>query len=284
MSPTLKLVKGAATLAKTADDIGARFARELGRVLRDLDRKLRPLVTDAAGGSRTALVKAAQAGQLRQELRTVLTNAGFDALASAATDAPLDTIAARVLRTRRLAQQSAALVAGSVPVRLAALKALHFEDLLLDGDDLSRALWQATVRGIFGSRAPEAILADLAAVIDDTEAAIRTLYDTGVSIFGRQVEAIQAGDDPATRFAYFGPIDEKVRPFCLEHVGKVYARAEIDALDNGQIDNVFLTGGGYNCRHQWMEVSKFSELYHLKGRVPEMQQQLRDLEQEQSAA
>jgi hypothetical protein len=45
-----------------------------------------------------------------------------------------------------------------------------------------------------------------------------------------------------------------------EHVGKVYTRAEIDAMDNGQIDNVFLTGGGYNCRHVWMEVSKFSEL------------------------
>lgn len=284
MSPTLKLVKGAATLAQTADDIGARFARELAKVLRDLDRKLRPLVIDAADGSRTALVRAAQAGQLRQELRTVLTNAGFDALASAATDGPLDTIAARVLQTRRLAQRSAALVAGSVPSQLAALKALHFEDLLLDGDDLARGLSQATVRGIFGSRNPDDILADLAAVLDDTAPHVQTLYDTAVSIFGRQVEAIHAGDAPETRFAYFGPIDEKVRPFCLQHVGKVYTRVEIDALDNGQIDNVFLTGGGYNCRHQWMEISKFSELYDFKGRVPELQQQLDELKELKDAA
>ena len=45
-------------------------------------------------------------------------------------------------------------------------------------------------------------------------------------------------------------------------------------MNNGQIDNVFLTGGGYNCRHTWMEVSKFSELRNLVNtdqRIPEMQ-------------
>jgi hypothetical protein len=103
----------------------------------------------------------------------------------------------------------------------------------------------------------------LADVLDHSEPQIRTLYDTSVSIFGRQVEALQAGDDPDTTFAFFGPVDEKTRDFCLEHVGKVYTRAEIDALDNGQIDNCFLTAGGFSCRHSWVEVSKFSELQDL---------------------
>jgi hypothetical protein len=91
------------------------------------------------------------------------------------------------------------------------------------------------------------------------------------------VEALKAGDDPETRYAYLGPVDTKVRPFCRQHVGKVYTRAEIDALDNGQLNNVFLTGGGYNCRHVWNEVSKYSELYDYAGterRVPEVRDDL----------
>lgn len=276
-----KLVLGAQRTADTADAISSSFAGLLKFVLRDVERNLVPIVYDAASGSRTAIIKAALANKTRTEIRQALVDAGFDVLAETAYGAALDRIVARILDNRRLAQQATKL-SGAFDQRLAALQALHETDLLDEGDALARALWQATVRGIFGARPADRILADLADVIDATEPQIRTLYDTSVSIFGRQVEALQAGDDPDATFAFMGPADQKNRPFCRDHVGKVYTRADIAAMDNGQLDNVFLTGGGYNCRHIWMEVSKFSELQDYVGtdkRIPEVEQQLQHLKE-----
>jgi hypothetical protein len=254
-----ELKRSANRTAASADRLSRRFARELASVLRDTERKLPPLLRDVTAGNRTAVVKAAQAHRLRRDLRDILTSAGYDDLAEVATSEPLDVITDRVLAGRRLAQLSAELSRGA-ELRIAGLKALQFTDLLDEGDELARALWKATVRGVFNARDTDVILTDLAEVLDHRESQIRTLYDTSVSIYGRQVEALQAGDDPETPFLYAGPDDDVTRPFCKQHVGKVYTRAQIDAMDNGQLDNVFLTGGGYNCRHVFMEVSKYSEL------------------------
>jgi hypothetical protein len=254
------------------DHLGHQFAIELAAVLRSLERRLRPLVVDVSEGSRTAIVKASLANKTRKEIEAQLQASGYDSLAESAYGTRLDRIVANVLETRRLAQQTARL-SGAFDQRVQALKLLHETDLLDEGAELSRALWQAVTRGVFGSRSVGAILLDLADVIDATEPVIRTLYDTSVSIFGRQVEALQAGDDPETPFVFMGPADSKNREFCRERVGKVFTREQIDQMDNGQIDNVFLTGGGYNCRHQFIEVSKFSELNDYVGtdkRVPEI--------------
>jgi hypothetical protein len=35
----------------------------------------------------------------------------------------------------------------------------------------------------------------------------------------------------------------------------VLTRGAIDSLSNGQLPNVFITGGGYNCRHSFLAVS-----------------------------
>lgn len=277
---SLKSVIAAAfDFAGAADDLSRRFARELGKVLRDTERNLRPVIETAAEGSPTAIVKATRATRTRREIRTALQVSGYDTLAAAATGEPLDELTDALLKSRRLARQSAALSEASA-IRLVALRSLYETDLLDIGDSVALSLWRATVRGIFGSRGVGDILADLAVILDDSEAHIRTLYDTSIAIYGRQVEALQAGDEPDLVFAYLGPADKKTRPFCLKHVGKVYTRAEIDALDNGQLDNVFLTGGGYQCRHVWIEVSRFSELrdYLDTGkRVPEIEAELADL-------
>ena len=252
------LIAEALRRASAADSASARFATALAVVLRDAERNLRAVVTRAAVGPSTAILRGQAAAKAKLEIEHALTSAGYQDLAASAMGTPADAVAAAVLALRSAAQveqQSHVLL-----MQINALRSLHLAELLATGDDLARALWQAVARGLFGNRSVDDILADLAGIVDKTEPQIRTLYDTSVSIFGRQVEALQAGDDPQVPFLYLGPEDEKNRPFCHAHVGKVYTRQLIDQMDNGQIDNVFLTAGGFNCRHSWIEVAKSSEL------------------------
>jgi hypothetical protein len=144
--------------------------------------------------------------------------------------------------------------------QIEALRELHRLDLLDEGDAASKRLWDAVTRGLYVRKPVDDILEDLAEVMDRTDHQIATLYDTSVSIFSRQVELLDAGDDPETLFLYAGPDDDLTRDFCRERVNQVFSREAIEGMDNGQIDNVLLTGGGYNCRHVWMQVSRFSQL------------------------
>lgn len=91
----------------------------------------------------------------------------------------------------------------------------------------------------------------------------RTLADTSLTNFYRTVTdqgfQIIEQDLPGfkIRYNYEGPLDKITRPFCrkLERQsrnGKSWTRKEIEKLSNGQITNVFISCGGYNCRHQWV--------------------------------
>lgn len=276
-----EILRALNALAARADRLSQAFADELHGVLLDTERRLRLVIEQAATGSSSAVVKAARASRTKREIREALMAAGYDAMADVVTDAPFDALVSKVLAGRRAALQSAEMTA-SAAQKIESLKAINFSELLSEGDDLARALWQATVRGVFASRSVGAILADLGAVIDRTEPQIRTLYDLGISIFSRQVESLMAGSEPDTPYLYAGPLDGKTRPFCLARVGRVYTRAQIATMDNQQIDNVFLTGGGYNCRHQFLEVSKYGELGDYIGtqkRIPEVQDQLEALKE-----
>lgn len=172
--------------------------------------------------------------------------AGYDALVDDATEETFDLITRMLLEDAQPRPQ------------LEALRAIHRLELLDEGDAAASALWQAAMRGLFARKPVDEILADLRTVIDRTDAQIATLYDTTVSIYTRQVALLDDDGSAETRYRYTGPDDEKTRPFCDARVNQVFTRAEIEAMDNGQIDNVLLSGGGYNCRHLWMPVSRFT--------------------------
>ena len=81
----------------------------------------------------------------------------------------------------------------------------------------------------------------------------RTMADTGY----QKIEATLKPSGNQLHYFYYGPDDKLTRPFCerLLHdtrAGRVWTRPEIEAMDNGQLPNVFQTCGGYNCRHQWL--------------------------------
>ena len=269
------ILKAAEAVARIADRIGEAFAADLRDVLRQVERSVQPIVETATRAD-TASARAAAVGASQQQFRAALRSAGFDALADGAYGGALYPVMQRIFALRRAAGLEDTLTP-AMRLQLEALGTVYRIDLLGEGDNAARALWRAAARGVFGGSDVRTILAELRGIVDRTEPQIRTLYDTSVSILGRQVEALQAGDDPDTMFAFVGPVDDLTRPWCLQHVGKVYTRAEIDALDNGQIGPVFLTGGGYNCRHVFAEISKASELRDLHdsgARIPEMQDQI----------
>ncbi len=282
------LLRDADALAEVADDLSVAFARDLSAILRRLERGLRPLLVEAlTTRQRTRLIEAARQLVLRAEIRALLTKAGYDDFVAVAATRGLNGLARQVIATR-VGKQTVEFSAG-IAKRIEGLQAMIGVDLLDEGEQVARALWKATLRGVIGQQDPETILDDLVKTLDTkSEPQIRTLYDTSISIYSRQIEALQAAKDPEdTPYLYSGPVDGKVRPFCKEHVGKVYTRAEIDKLDNGQLPNVFLTGGGYNCRHTFHAVSRFGEaaaLVNTGERLPEMEAALKRVRVEMKAA
>jgi hypothetical protein len=248
------------TFASLADTESARFARELSRVLAVLERDLVGLVAGVREGRRGVLSKVGRLLTLRKEIREALTRAGYSALA---TRTSLDVVErmAMAAQSSAIVRESAAL--GQVTAaRLKTLAGLMREDLLGVGETLAHQVWRSAVFSIYTDRPVKDVVSDLAKAIEKSRAQAQTLFDTQVSIVGRQVVAQEpkTGDDA---YLYVGPVDGVVRPWCREQLGMVRSKAAIDALDNGQLPNAFVTAGGYNCRHSWMAVSE-PELLALK--------------------
>jgi hypothetical protein len=142
---------------------------------------------------------------------------------------------------------------------LVALKEIRFAELLQVGEDVAVQLWRATVDGVLGLRPIIDLVDDIADLLDISARHARTIYDTAVSTFSRQVGQLGTTGAPDEAFLYAGPDDDRTREFCRDHVDRVYSRGAIDDMDNGQLPNVMLTGGGWNCRHQFKRVSALDQ-------------------------
>lgn len=140
------------------------------------------------------------------------------------------------------------------------------EGILRNTADLARR--QALLR--VGGLTPESLAELIASETGKSIGQATAVADTAQSTFYRsiaergfqRIEDSQPGSMPL-RYAYYGPDDKLNRPFCrrlLEQQqpaadgsqGRTWTRAEIEAMNNGQLPNPFLTGGGYRCRHQWI--------------------------------
>jgi len=258
----LRLEAAAVRRAAVLERLNAAFARELGRVLRDLERNLLARVPAIKAGSRTATALAARSLVLRRELREALRDAGYDRLVDVSTEATFARLERTVAATT-VGRQVVRFVAGDPGLdTLRALRVLATTGLDYQGDEVAIALWRSLTQGLYADRSVRDIVADLADAIDRSEREARTLYDTAATTYTRTLEAISTPGGPTEAFLYTGPDDLKIREFCKAHVGRVYTRRSISAMDNDTPDlaDVFLHGGGYNCRHVWLHVPQGSAL------------------------
>jgi hypothetical protein len=170
-------------------------------------------------------------------------------------DAPLDELTRLVLRGNGIAAPPPLTTVDLKAI--AAFKTVRFEELLALGRTTAVRLARLILDGTLGAQPVDGSRERRRRPFDITDAQARTLYDTAISIYSRQVDQLQATGEPEELFYYAGPLDTKTRPFCRERVGKVFTRQQLETADNGQLPNPLLTGGGYNCRHQPKRVSRF---------------------------
>ena len=112
----------------------------------------------------------------------------------------------------------------------------------MDVDELGKIIQQRMGRGVMES----ANLAETA-----VSSYYRMVTDRGFQIIEEDLPSFKI------RYTYEGPLDKLNRPFCLKveqqaRNGKTWTRTQINQMDNKQLPNVFVTGGGYRCRHQWI--------------------------------
>jgi len=240
-------------IAAVAQGISDDVARELAKVLRASERALLPILKEALDANRTASVKAARGLALRADILRALQQAGYDDLIDAGSNTAIEDMA-RTLKARPAIAGLKAFVMPNAR-RIAALTEIGKANLMGVAENIATNLNNAVSMWSLTVSDQNMILNDLAGVLQDNFNQAQTLFDTQVSIYGRQLEAMSTESlGPTQAFLYVGPADGRTRTWCLERVGKVYTRAQIEAMDNKQLPNPFLTGGGYNCRHSFIAV------------------------------
>lgn len=279
-----QIQRSAEKTGRLVDNLNDRFAVELAHALKLVVQRMRFVIRRLRRNTDGRVVadqgNLALALALKQDLVDALHTAGYTDLAMRFANDPLDKVAKAVLGTN--AQGFVEI--GRLDINtLVALKQLRLAELLQVGEEAAIRLWRVVIDGVLGLRRIEDLLDDVTDALDISERRARVVYDTAVSTYSRQVDALNHDGTAEELFFYVGPVDTKVRPFCWERVGKVFRRSDVDKMDNGQLPNVMLTCGGYNCRHQMRRVSALDkELIALVGtgkRHPAVEDRMRTTDQ-----
>jgi hypothetical protein len=114
---------------------------------------------------------------------------------------------------------------------------------------------QSTVyKGVASRQQVGEVISEVREQVDHVISLSRTVYESSLMEYVQLATGITA--DPSDVYFGSGPIDARIRKFCVRVMARVWSRARIDRMDNGQLPNTFLTRGGWNCRHVWRPVRK----------------------------
>lgn len=89
-----------------------------------------------------------------------------------------------------------------------------------------------------------------------TAANIQTELRTATSGLYRSMTQAKAKEIGVEFLVYVGPDDGITREFCKARVDKIFTRAAVSKWDNGTPLPAEIYGGGYNCRHDLVPISR----------------------------
>jgi hypothetical protein len=130
-------------------------------------------------------------------------------------------------------------------------------------DAIQATAGSAITRGLFGVGGLRfrSLVDTLSTRLEMSIGRATTIADTSMSVWyataSERAFQLITRDLPEQelRYRYTGPVDKLERPFCrhLTDADRSYTRAQIDRMNNGQFPagSVFITRGGFRCRHQW---------------------------------
>jgi len=227
-------------LDRQVDAAGEAFRGQLTRGASDARRKLNTLI-DARTGDKGQLLR-------RPSFTATGTARALDAFLAInaraiASFAQMSDRAATILQVTGTGGQRNA-------DRVRAVARLLEQDLADKLDRVIQDVYGIAQRGQAMAQSAAEVLAEMDEALNTYLTYSRSTYDTALMSFTQAL--VTTDTSPTSAYVYLGPIDERIRPFCLKLVGTVWTKDRIDTMDNGITPNTFLRRGGPNCRHLWV--------------------------------
>lgn len=254
-------------IAQLADEAVEQLRADLVEVLQRLRAYLQELLSkaevDAEGRVTEASINLQIAAGLERDMVRVLEEVGYLAAADRAVD-DFERMAGLVEQglgasfSTVTREGLVAFVAGTVRELTQHVPA-----------DAAEALRKAMLVGVTSHAPREDLVEQLARRAEITLRQAVTEVDTGIMVFARESLTTTAEEAGFDLFRCDGPDDGITRPFCAEHVGRVYTAGDLDAEDNGQglaPTSRFL--GGYQCRHALSPVTVEEALAMVEAEGP----------------
>ena len=138
---------------------------------------------------------------------------------------------------------------------LVALKNYSTGSLLNQLDNMAQVIKKEVVNGIISGNPVQTVIEAVRGQGALSRRQLQTLIDTAMNEYSRSVTKVMIDKMPAnTKYVYIGALDGKTRPECLEMMAAgECTRKQINDFNSKfpNVRNVFINGGGYNCRHKW---------------------------------
>jgi len=131
-------------------------------------------------------------------------------------------------------------------------KANEYNKILNASNSILNSVVDASFRYGIGESSLSTIVNELSAVVDTAGRRIITEAVTGASIYDRTIKMEQFKHADVEKFFYEGPLDKVTRDTCLATLndGKQSTGWTMSEIQDSETP--FITGGGYNCRHEWL--------------------------------
>lgn len=100
------------------------------------------------------------------------------------------------------------------------------------------------------------IVEDLQSKIDDMARRVMAEAHTGIRNFQRATRFALYEEAGIEKYYYSGPIDDVTRDVCMQALTSPFQSTgwTLADINSGPVD--FITGGGYNCRHEFLPFDK----------------------------